>query len=157
MCLQVLELSHHLSLTSPFLGTFTWPTPPGPYRATTCRERELTLDHIHTFLTTDVHRGPPGWGISSISGPPPRQHKHERRYTPFTHTFFLTRWIWKDDITSKWYSGTFVGLKLTGIRLIGEEKPRKNLTQETCSDRGSNSGPLRDSRACYCLLHSGGL
>ena len=23
-----------------------------PYRSTTCRGRELTLDHIHTFLTT---------------------------------------------------------------------------------------------------------
>ena len=32
----------------------------------------------------------------------------------------------------------------------------KNLTQETCSDRGSNPGPLRDKRACYHLLHSGG-
>ena len=39
--------------------TFTWLTPPGPYRATTCRERELTQDHIHTFLTTQGHGGPP--------------------------------------------------------------------------------------------------
>ena len=30
------------------------------------------------------------------------------------------------------------------ICLTGEEKPRKNLTQETCPDRGSNPGPLRD-------------
>ena len=35
--------------------------------------------------------------------------------------------------------------------------PRKNLTQETCPERGSNPGPLRDKRACYHLLHSGGL
>ena len=34
--------------------------------------------------------------------------------------------------------------------------PKKNLTQETCPDRGSNPGPLRDKRACYHLLHSGG-
>ena len=40
--------------------------------------------------------------------------------------------------------------------LTGEEKPRKNFTQKTCPDRGSNSGPLRGRRACYCLLHSGG-
>ena len=26
-----------------------WPTSPGPYRTTTCRERELTLNHIHIF------------------------------------------------------------------------------------------------------------
>ena len=49
------------------------------------------------------------------------------------------------------------GLKLPDICLTGEEKPRKNLTQETCPDRGSNPCPLRDKRACYHLLHSGGL
>ena len=50
-----------------------------------------------------------------------------------------------------------MGLKLPDIRLTDEEKPRKNLTQETCPDRGSNPGPLRDKRACYHLYHSGGL
>ena len=49
-----------------------------------------------------------------------------------------------------------VGLKLPDIRLTGEKKPRKDLTQETCPDRESNSGPLNDRRACYRLLHSGG-
>ena len=49
------------------------------------------------------------------------------------------------------------GLKLPDICLTGEEKPRKNLTQETCPDRGLNPGPLRDRRACYRLAHSGGL
>ena len=49
------------------------------------------------------------------------------------------------------------GLKLPDICLTGEEKPRKNLTQETYPDRGSNPGPLRDKRACYHLLHSGGV
>ena len=34
-------------------------TPPGPYRAVTCRERELAVDHIHTFLYTQGHGGPP--------------------------------------------------------------------------------------------------
>ena len=52
--------------------------------------------------------------------------------------------------------GDLVGLKFPEICLTGEEKPRKNLTQETCSDRESNPGPLRDTRACYHLLHSGG-
>ena len=47
--------------------------------------------------------------------------------------------------------------KVSHICLTGEEKPRKNLTQETCPDRGSNLGPLRDKRACYHLLNSGGL
>ena len=34
------------------------------------------------------------------------------------------------------------GIKLPDICLTGEEKPQKNLTQETCPDRGSNLGPL---------------
>ena len=53
--------------------------------------------------------------------------------------------------------GDLVGLKLPHICLTGEENPRKNITQETCPDRGSNPGPLRDRRSCYRLLHSGGL
>ena len=49
-----------------------------------------------------------------------------------------------------------MGLKLPDICLIGVEKPRKTFTQETYPDRGSNPGPLRDRRAFYLLLHSGG-
>ena len=48
-------------------------------------------------------------------------------------------------------------LKLPDISFTGEKKTVKNLTQETCSDRGSNPGPLRGRRACYRLVHSGGL
>ena len=48
------------------------------------------------------------------------------------------------------------GLKFPDICLTGEAKPRKNLTQETCPDRGSNPGPLRDRRACYRLAYSSG-
>ena len=50
----------------------------------------------------------------------------------------------------------FVDLKLPDICLTGEEKPRKNLTQETCPDQGSNPGPLCDMHVCYRLAHSGG-
>ena len=52
--------------------------------------------------------------------------------------------------------GDLGGLKFPDICLTGEEQPRKNLTQETCPDRGSNPGPLRYKRTCYHLLHSGG-
>ena len=62
-----------------------------------------------------------------------------------------------DDYDGQMIFGDLVGLKLPDIRLTGEEKPRKNLTQEPCPDRGSNPGPLRDKRACYHLFHSGGL
>ena len=62
-----------------------------------------------------------------------------------------------NDYDDQMIFGDLVGLTLPDICLTGEEKPRKNLTQETCPNRGSNSGPLRDRRACYRLHHSGGL
>ena len=62
-----------------------------------------------------------------------------------------------NDYDGQMIFGELVGLKLPDIRLTGEEKPRKNITQETCPDWGSNPGPLRDKRACYHLFHSGGL
>ena len=39
------------------------------------------------------------------------------------------------DYDGQMIFGELVGLKLPDIRLTGEEKPRKNLTQETCPDR----------------------
>ena len=62
-----------------------------------------------------------------------------------------------DDNDGQMIFGDLGGLKLPDICLTGEEKLQKNLTQETCPDRGSNLGQLRDKRACYHLLHSGGL
>ena len=62
-----------------------------------------------------------------------------------------------DDNDGQMIFGDLGGLKLPDICLTGEEKPRKNLTQETCPNRGSNLGPLRNKHACYHLLHSGGL
>ena len=50
--------------------------------------------------------------------------------------------------------GDLAGLNLPDTCLTGEEKPLENLTQETCTDWGSNPGPLPYRRACYRLLHS---
>ena len=61
-----------------------------------------------------------------------------------------------DDYGGQMIFGDLVGLKLPDIRLTDEEKSRKDLTQETCPDRGSNPGPLRGKRACNHMLHSGG-
>ena len=61
-----------------------------------------------------------------------------------------------DDNDGQMIFGDLGGIKLPDICLTGEEKPRKNLTQETCPDRGSNPVPLRDRRACYHLAHNGG-
>ena len=62
-----------------------------------------------------------------------------------------------DDNDGQMIFGDLGALTPPDICLTGEEKPRKNLTQETCPDRGSNPGPLRDRRACYRLAHNGGL
>ena len=40
-----------------------------------------------------------------------------------------------DDYDGQMIFGDLVGLKLPDVRLTGEEKPRKNLTQETYPDR----------------------
>ena len=61
-----------------------------------------------------------------------------------------------DDNDGQMIFGDLGGLKLPNVCLTGEENPRRNLTQETCPDRGSNPGPLRDRRACYRLSHRGG-
>ena len=61
-----------------------------------------------------------------------------------------------DDNDGQIIFGDLGGLKLPDISLTGEEKPRKNLTQETYPDRGSNPCPLRDGQARYRLAHSGG-
>ena len=62
-----------------------------------------------------------------------------------------------DDNDGQMIFGDLGCLKLPDICLTGEEKLRKNITQETCPDRGSNPGPLRDRRACSRLAQSGGL
>ena len=61
-----------------------------------------------------------------------------------------------DDNDGQMIFGDLGGLKLPNICLTGEEKSRKNLTQETCPDRGSSLGPLHDKLACYHLGHSSG-
>ena len=61
-----------------------------------------------------------------------------------------------DDNDGQMIFGDLGGLKLPDICLTGEEKPRKNLTQETCPDQGSNPGLQHDRCACYHLSHSDG-
>ena len=64
-----------------------------------------------------------------------------------------------DDYDGQMIFGDLVGLKLPDIHLTGEEKPQKNLTQETCPDWGSNPGPLHVISSwalflelCLCML-----
>ena len=114
------------------------------------------MDHIHTFLTTQGHGGPPRMSDQPNAGVTSETAQTWKtihtKHTLSHPNKANMEWWWRrpNDMRGPW------GLKFPDICLTGEEKPRKNVTQETCPDRGSNPGPLRDKRACYHLLHSGG-
>ena len=62
-----------------------------------------------------------------MPGPPPRQHKHERQYTPSTHSVIPTRRIWNDD-DGQMIFGDLWGLKFPVVCLTGEEKSRNKTS-----------------------------
>ena len=91
-----------------------------------------------------------------MPGPPPRQRTYRQRHHSHPHSYQQGEYD-EDDHDGQMMSGDRLGLKFPDICLMGEEKPQKNLTQETCPDRESNPGPLRERRIRYPLLHNGGL
>ena len=78
----------------PFIDTFAWLRPPGPYRAMTCRERELTVDHIQTFLTTQGHGGPPRIR-NQLNDEATSETTRTRKPIHIIHSHILTRRIWE--------------------------------------------------------------
>ena len=68
----LISFIHLISLSKfnlPLTGTFTRPTPPGPYRATTCRRRELNygshtyfFDHTRTWRASSDEWSAQCWG-----------------------------------------------------------------------------------------------
>ncbi|PSN48903.1 hypothetical protein C0J52_22438 [Blattella germanica] len=92
-----------------------------------------------------------------MPGPSPRQHEHIEK-TSFTPTLIFKEGEYDEhDYDGQMMSEDRLGLKFPDIYLMGEEKPQKNLTQETRPDRESNPGPLRERRIRYPPLHNGGL
>ena len=139
--LIVLHSSFILSLTSPlYCRCFTWLTPPGPYRATTCRERELTMNHIHIFVTTQGLEVSPDEGSAQCRGQLQdntnmKDDKLNSR-THFSNKVDMKGWLWRpNDIRD------FVGLKLLDICLTGEEKTRKKPHSGILSRPGIEPGP----------------
>ena len=57
--------------------------------------------------------GLPGWVISPMPGPPPREHKHERQYTPSTQSVIPRRRIWNDDYDGQMTFGVLGGPKVS--------------------------------------------
>ena len=122
------------------LGTFTWPTPPGPYRATTCRKRELNygshtyfFDHTRTWMAS-----PDEWSAQCRGhlrdSTNMKDNKHQAHTLSHPNKANMEWWLRRGPKVS-WHLSY---------------RWRKNLTQETCPDRGSNPGPLRDKRATTC-------
>ena len=93
------------------------------------KSHDLSGEGIKLWITDILfwpHKGIewlPEWVISPMPEPPPRQHKHVRRYTPSTHPFIPTKRIWNDDYGGQMIFGDLVGLMFPDICLTGEEKP----------------------------------
>ena len=126
--------SHYLSLTSAFICSFTWLTPPGPYRVTTCRGRELNFgsytyffDHTRTWRASPYERSADRRGQL-------RDSTNMKDDTHQAHTQSFQQGEYETLImAAKWY----VGLKFPDICLTGEEKPRPG----SLSRPGIESGP----------------
>ena len=109
----------------PLIGTCTWPTPPGPYRVTTCRGRELNCEsHTYFFDHTRTWRAFPDEWSAQCRG-------HLRDSTNVKdkiHPVTPTRRIWNDDYDGQMIFGDLGGLKFPDICLTGEKKPRKKTS-----------------------------
>ena len=130
---------HCLSLTFPLQVHIKWLTPSGPCRATTCRDRELTLTHIHIFWAHKDMEGFPGWGISSMPGLPPRRYEHERRYTIYvpilSNKANMKGWLWppndiREPCSSKASRHLSYRWRKTAIKISPKELiPTRNQTR----------------------------
>ena len=92
----------------------------------------------------------PGWAISLMPGPHPRQHKHERRYTPGTHSVIPTRRIWNHN-----YGWQMIFGDLWHSSYRWGKKPEKTSPRKPVPTR-DQTWVLGVARACYRLFHSGG-
>ena len=91
----------------------------------------------------------PGWVISPTPGPPPRQHKHERQYTPSTHPFIPTRRIWNDD-----YGGQMIFADLGGPKVSRHLSYRWGKTPKKTSPRKPVSTGDRARARCVTSAHA---
>ena len=116
----------------PLRGSFTWITPPGPYRVTTCRGRELNFgSHTYFFDNIRTWKSSPDECSAYCRGylRDSTNMKNDKLHTS-THSFIPTRRIWNDDYGGQMIFFDLVGLKFLDICLTGEEKTHPgNLSQ----------------------------
>ena len=100
-----------------------------PYRATTCRGRDLKLWIIYTYFFDYIRAwtaSPEEWSAQCRGHLRDSTNKKDNIHQ--THTQIIPRrWIWNDDNDGQMIFGDLVDLELPDIC----------LTQETCSDTGS--------------------
>ena len=142
----------------PLIASFTRLTPPGPYRATTCRGREL-ISGSHTYFIDHRRklRASPNEGSAQLNAGATSETAqtwktiHTRPTLIHSNKANMKRWLWRsDDIRGP------RGPKVSWHLSCRWGKTPKNHTQETCPEGGSNPGSLRDRRARYRLFHSSG-
>ena len=87
----------------PLIGTFTWPTPPGPYRGTTVGGGggiKLWITYILFWPHKDME-GLRGWVISPMPGPPKRQQTWKTIHTKHTlshpNKANMKGWFWRPN------------------------------------------------------------
>ena len=109
--LQFCRDSHLISLSKfnlPLIGTFMWPTPPGPYRATNCRGRELNYGSHTYFLTTQGHGEPPLMSDQPNAGATPETAQtwkkiHNKHTLSHPHKANMEWWLRRpNDIREPW-------------------------------------------------------
>ena len=118
----------------PLIGTFTWPTPPGPYRATTCWGRKLNYGShtVHTFLTTQGHGGA---GATSETA---QTWKTVHTKHTLSHP---NKANMNDDYDGQVIFGDLVGLKLPDILSYRWGKTLKKTHPGNLSRQGIEPGP----------------
>ena len=117
--------NEHSSLPSPLYEIFTWIPPPGPYRVTTSREKELTLDHTLFDHTRRWRVSPDEWPAKRWVHLRERTTRTWKMIHTITHPFSLTRRIWKDDYDGQMIFGDLLGVRLPAFVLQVCENPEK--------------------------------
>ena len=107
----------------PSRGRFTEPRPVGG--------GNWTLNHIHTFLSTQGHGGSPRMSDLLNAGSHLRDSTNMKDDTHQAHTHTFQQGEYEMVImAAKWYSGTFMGLTFSDICLSGEENSEKTSSRK---------------------------
>ena len=110
---------------------------------------EAINSRSHTFLTTQGHGGPP-WMRDQLNAEATSEKSQTWKTIHIIHAHIhsnkgnMKGWLWRPNEIWE-LRGSTTSRHLSYRR----RKTPKNFTQETCPNRGSIPGPLRDRRRDY--------